>query len=129
MNRRAMFRLVPATAAAACLLMRTAHADNFDKVYYDKKKDQLIVTMLYRGTNPNHKFSLKWGECQASQSSNLPGVTVEVLDDQFEDQEQQNFRTTQRFSLEGLPCRPAIVTLRTAPRFFYSLRIPGRMHS
>jgi len=48
------------------------------------------------------------------------------LDDQFEDAEQRDFSKTVRFSLAGLPCpRPASVTLRTAPRFFYTLTIPG----
>jgi hypothetical protein len=126
MNRRATFWLLPAPAIYFLApLAPTAHADNFDKIYYDKKNDQLVVTMLYRGTNPNHKFSLKWGECQAAQSGNLPGATAEVLDDQFDDEEQQDFTKTLRFSLDGLPCRrPASVTLRTAPRFFYTLTIP-----
>ena len=124
MNRRTVCCLT--SVAAACIFALSARADNFGKVYYDKKKDQLVVTMLYRGTNPNHKFSLKWGECQADQSGDLPGVTVEVLDDQFDDQEQQDYTKTQHFSLAGLPCRPASVTLRTAPRFFYTLTIPSR---
>jgi hypothetical protein len=123
MNERATFWLL--SAAAINLLAPTAHADNFGGIYYDKKNDQLVVTMLFRGTNPNHKFSLKWGECQADQSGNLPGVTVEVLDDQFDDEEQQDFKKTLHFSLDGLPCRrPTSVTLRTAPRFFYTLTIP-----
>jgi hypothetical protein len=123
MKKRAGFWLLP--AAAIYFLAPTVHADNFGEIYYDKKSDQLVVTMLFRGTNPNHKFSLKWGECQADQSGNLPGVTVEVLDDQFDDEEQQDFKKTMRFSLAGLPCRrPASVTLRTAPRFFYTLTIP-----
>jgi hypothetical protein len=123
MNKRATFWLL--LAAAIYFLAPTAHADNFGKIYYDQKNDRLVVTMLYRGTNPSHKFSLKWGECQADQSGNLPGVTAEVLDDQFDDEEQQDFKKTMRFSLDGLPCRrPASVTLRTAPRFFYTLTIP-----
>jgi hypothetical protein len=112
---------------AAALLSSSAHADNFGRVRYDKQSDRLIVTMIYRGTNPDHTFSLKWGECQADQSGNLPGVTVEVLDDQFGDVEQQDYQKTVRFSLAGLPCpRPAALTLRTAPRFFYTLTIPGK---
>jgi hypothetical protein len=68
---------------------------------------------------------LKWGECQANQTDNLPGVTAEVLDDQFEDRAERDFKKTVRFGLAQLPCRPASVTLRTAPRFFYTLMIPG----
>jgi hypothetical protein len=116
--------LVPFTAAA--VLSGAAYADNFERVYYDRKADQLVVTMAYRGTNPNHKFSLKWGECQADQADNLPGVTAEVLDDQWKDPERQSYKKTIRFDLSGLPCRrPASVTLRTPPRFFYTLTIPG----
>src|ERR1700722_17121981 len=74
-----------AGAAALLLLVRSADADNFGRVIYDSKTDQLVVTMLYRGTNPDHKFTLKWGACQPNQSGGLPGVTVEVLDDQFDD--------------------------------------------
>jgi hypothetical protein len=123
MNKRAAFWLL--SGAVINFLAPTAHADNFGEIHYDKKNNQLVVTMLFRGTNPNHKFSLKWGECQAAQSGNLPGVTVEVLDDQFDDEEQQDFKKIMRFSLDALPCpRPASVTLRTAPRFFYTLTIP-----
>jgi hypothetical protein len=115
------------SALAAGFLCSSADADNFGRVRYDKQSDRLVVTMIYRGTNPNHTFSLKWGECQANQSGGQPGVTVEVLDDQFDDQAQQDFKKTVRFSLAGLPCpRPAAVTLRTAPRFFYTLTIPSR---
>ena len=124
-GRRALCRLVPAVAAA--LFSFGAHADNFGRVRYDAQADQLVVTMIYRGSNPNHAFSLKWGKCQARQSGDLPGVTVEVLDDQFDDPAQQDYRKTVRFSLAELPCpRPVRLTLRTAPRFFYTLTIPGR---
>lgn len=113
-------------AAATAFSSLGAYADNFAKVRYDKHTDRLIVTMIYRGTNPNHNFSLKWGECRASESGSLPGATAEVLDDQFNDPAEQAFKKTVRFSLMGMPCpRPVSVTLRTAPRFIYTLTIPG----
>ncbi len=113
-------------AAAATLLLQTAHASNFGNVYYDKKTDQLVVTMHYSGTNPDHNFTLNWGECLANQSGDLPGATAEVLDDQFDDHAQQDFEKTMHFSLADMPCsRPASVTLRSAPRFFVTLTIPG----
>ena len=121
--RHSLFWLI--LAAAATLFSVRGNADNFGKVRYDRQTDRLVVTMIYRGTNPNHHFSLKWGECQADQSGNLPGVTAEVLDDQFDDQAQQDFTKTVRFSLKDMPCaRPLSVTLRSAPRFFYTLTIP-----
>jgi hypothetical protein len=113
--------------AAATLTSRAAKADNFANIRYSANTDRLVVTMLYRGTNPNHKFSLKWGPCEANQSGGLPGATAEVLDDQYEDAAEQDFSKTVRFSLAGMPCpRPASVTLRTAPRFFYTLTIPKK---
>jgi hypothetical protein len=53
-------------ALAAAMLTTAARADNFANVYYDTAKDQLVVTLFYRGTNPDHRFSLKWGECKTS---------------------------------------------------------------
>jgi hypothetical protein len=118
--KRIIIGLLPLLALSAL----SARADNFGRVFYDRKNNQLVVTMIYRGTNPNHDFTLKWGECHAGQAG-LQEVTAEVLDDQFQDRAQQNFRATKNFPLDGLPCRPAKVTLRTAPRFFYTLTIPG----
>ncbi|HEY2464821.1 MAG TPA: hypothetical protein VGI32_12250 [Steroidobacteraceae bacterium] len=111
-------------AAAATLVSLEAEADNFVRVRYDKPTDRLVVTLVYTGTNPNHGFSLKWGPCQASEGD-LPGATAEVLDDQFGDVAEREFTKTVRFSLAGMPCpRPASVTLRTAPRFIYTLTVP-----
>jgi hypothetical protein len=113
-------------AIAAAFLPPAAQADNFARIYYDRKTDQLVVTMRYRGTNPNHQFSLKWGECQAGQSGGLPSASAEVLDDQYNDAARIDFKHTTRFSLTDMPCaRPASITLRSAPRFFYTLTIPG----
>jgi hypothetical protein len=110
---------------AALMLPHALYADNFGKVYYDKTKDELVVTMSYSGSNPDHGFSLKWGKCLPDQSGGLPGVTAEVLDNQFQDRALKDYQKITHFSLSGLPCsRPARVTLRTAPRFFYTLTIP-----
>ncbi len=110
-------------AGAVCGLPRAAHADNFSRVYYDANTGELVVTMRYRGTNPDHAFSLKWGTCSDAAPGTLPEVAAEVLDDQWRDQAQRDFKKTTRFSLADLPCRPARVTLRSAPRFFYTLVI------
>jgi hypothetical protein len=123
MKRHSTFFL--SLAAAATLLSPSGRADNFVRVRYDQPTDRLVVTMVYRGTNPNHNFSLKWGPCQANQSGDLPGATAEILDNQYDDAAEQEFTKTVRLSLAGMPCsRPASVTLRTAPRFFYTLTIP-----
>jgi hypothetical protein len=110
-------------AGAAWGLSKPAQADNFARVYYDANTGELVVTMRYRGTNPDHTFSLKWGTCPDADPGTLPEVAVEVLDDQWRDQAQREFKKTVRFSLADMPCRPAKVTLRTAPRFTYTVVI------
>jgi hypothetical protein len=48
-QRHLLFSLI--LAAAATLFTQGAEADNFENVQYDKQTDQLVVTMIYRGTN------------------------------------------------------------------------------
>ena len=107
------------------LVVLCARADSFSRVYFDAATDQLIVTMRYRGTNPDHAFSLKWGECRQVPGRALPEVVAEVLDSQALDAASKDFKTTTRFDLGDLPCRPAKLTLRTAPHFYTSLLIPA----
>ena len=80
--------------------------------------------MTYGGTNPNHTFSLQWGQCQNVNGGELHEVAAEVLDSQWQDQALHPYKKTVRFSLADIPCRPAKVTLRTAPRFIYTVLIP-----
>jgi hypothetical protein len=120
---RAVILVLP---LAAALLAAAARADNFANVRYDAAKDQLVVTVFYRGTNPDHRFTLKWGACKASQDGTQHEIVAEVLDSEWQDTATDNYRKTTRFSLASLDCRPAKLTLRTAPRFYYTLQIPGR---
>ena len=101
-----------------------SQADDFSNAYYDARTDQLVVSMTYGGTNSNHTFSLRWGPCQEVSGSNLHELAGEVLDNQWQDQALRPFNKTVRFSLADIPCRPAQVTLRTAPRFIYTVLIP-----
>jgi hypothetical protein len=82
--------------------------------------------MAYRGTNPDHTFSLKWGPCQTLANAGEPEIVAEVLDSQWQDAASQSFKKTTRFSLADLPCRPVKLTLRTAPRFYVTLQIPAQ---
>lgn len=111
-------------ATVGLLAAGQALPENFGRVIYSPKADELIVTMLYRGTNPDHDFSLRWGECTAHPDG-TSDVTAEVLDSQARDAARQDFKKTVHLSLEGLSCRPARVTLRAAPRTYYSLQIPA----
>ena len=100
-------------------------ADSFSSAYYDSKTNELVVTMIYRGTNPDHEFSIQWGDCQLLEDGGAKHQIVgEVIDSQWNDTEKQTYTKTVRFGLAGVNCQPATVTLRTAPRFEYTLEIP-----
>ena len=118
-------------AAAHLLLMLSmlvpaaARADDFSRASYVASSDELLLTVTYSGTNPQHTFSLQWGSCQDVPGSDVHQVAVEVLDDQWQDAARQVFSKTMRFSLAGIPCRPAQLTLRIAPRFITTVMIPA----
>jgi hypothetical protein len=57
--------------------------------------------------------------------SKLHAVAADVLDSQWQDEDLRPYEKTVRFSLAGIPCRPAKVTLRTAPRFINTVLIPA----
>jgi len=115
-------------AAALCLLATSTSpvwSDTFSAAHYDAKTNELVVTMVYGGSNPDHQFSVQWGECQnAPDGGNMRQIAVEVIDSQWNDVAKQTFTKTVRFSLAGMSCRPATVTLRTAPRYEMTLQVP-----
>ncbi|HKF97092.1 MAG TPA: hypothetical protein VKB20_02465 [Steroidobacteraceae bacterium] len=116
-------------AGTAAILLTLAApgvpAASFSSVHYDSKTNELVVTMNYGGSNPDHQFSIQWGQCQPLGDDGAQHqIAAQVLDSQWNDEEHQTFTKTVRFSLAGLNCRPATVTLRTAPRFEYTLHIP-----
>jgi hypothetical protein len=121
-SHRTLFAVLLGTAA--WLLSGAAFADRFVNAYYDAQTDELVVTMSYRGTNPDHTFSLQWGECRNSPDSGANEIVADVNDSQWHDAAHHDFKKTTRFSLENLTCRPAKLTLRTAPRTYYRLQIP-----
>jgi hypothetical protein len=111
------------------LLPATVLADDFVHASYDSSSDELIVTVNYSGTNPQHTFSLQWGPCQDVPGDEVRQVAAEVLDSQWQDEARQTFSKTTRFPLDGIPCRPAKLTLRIAPRFITTLMIPAAQNA
>jgi hypothetical protein len=104
---------------------QAGRADNFQRVSYDAATDELVVVVAYRGTNPDHQFSLKWGPC-IDHGDGGREIVAELLDRQSQDAARQDFTKTVRMSLAKLDCRPAKVTLRTAPHFYTTLTVPAR---
>jgi hypothetical protein len=107
-----------------CLSLHTAHADAFKKVSYDAATDEIVIVVQYRGTNPDHDFTLTWDSCRTGDDGNSE-IGGELLDQQARDRAEQDFTKTVRFSVADLDCRPATATIRTAPRFLATVRIPA----
>jgi hypothetical protein len=124
-GRSSKLALAAALAFIVFIGPHDSHADNFRKVTYDPVTDELVIVVVYRGTNPDHQFSLKWGPC-IDRGGNQHEIVAELLDQQFQDAARKDYKKTVRFSLAGMSCRPAAVTLRTAPRFYYTLTVPER---
>lgn len=124
-------QLLPGALLAAGLVLAApgAGADTFAGAHYDAATDSLVVTLLYSGTNPDHQFTLQWGACSASGDGGVRQVAAEVLDSQWQDAARQDFTKTVDFDLSALPCRPVEVTLRTAPRFIYTVYVPQKQQA
>jgi hypothetical protein len=99
-------------------------ADNFENVYYDPASDELVIVIDYSGTNPDHQFTLNWGECR-TKDDNQAELFGDLIDRESRDAARQDYRKTLRFSLAAVDCRPAMITIRTAPRFFATVAIPA----
>jgi len=115
---------------AVVIAMATASAgavaDSFGPVRYDRKSDQLIITMIYDGTNPDHHFSIQWETCHKLEQTRgqperpeLPPhqIVLSIIDDQGNDASKRSYRKTIRVPLAALSCRPARLTLATPPMF------------
>lgn len=114
------------TAFVSLLLGPAAMAANFLDARYDEGEDELVVTLAYRGTNPDHAFSLEWGACKQDGAPGSHAISARVLDSQWNDLARRSYTKTVRFDLRKLRCRPAIVTLFTAPQFRITIQIPAR---
>jgi hypothetical protein len=116
--------LIAILGAASLVAAGQASAEAFGDVIYDANSDELVVTMLYSGTNPDHAFTLEWGKC-TKHPDGTTDVTAEVIDSQARDAVSQEFKKTVRLSLAALTCRPATVTLHSWPSSFSSVPVPA----
>lgn len=99
-----------------------AQSADISAAAYDRVRDELVVDIVYRGTNPDHGFTLQWGEC----SSGPPyEASVRLIDTHGRDLAREEYRVRERFSLAGLQCRPATVTVRLGRGALASVRVPA----
>jgi hypothetical protein len=98
-------------------------AANFLSAFYDARTDELVVTLSYRGTNPDHEFTVAWGDCHGEDGMNE--IAGRIIDSQWNDRALESFTKAVRFDLAQLRCRPARITLVTAPNFRIGVTIPA----
>ena len=114
---------------AACSLLALfyctpASAIVVNKLTYDAENDQLVVIVAYRGSNPDHKFSVQWDECTRLDDERLQILGL-LVDSEPDDRALQEFTKELKVDLKSFSCRPAKVTIRTSAGFFMSVDIPA----
>ena len=128
MQDRMIGRVTKSACVLALLICAGPHAsraDSFENASYDPATDELVIVVAYRGTNPDHQFSLAWERC-IDRGDNRRTIVAQLLDQQFRDGAQKDFTKTLRISLADMDCRPATVTLSTAPGFYFTVAVPAR---
>jgi hypothetical protein len=93
-----------ARAAAILLTFAAAglQAASFSSAHYDPKTNELVVTLTYGGSNADHQFSIQWGQCQPlGDDGTQHQIAAQVLDSQWNDDEQRSYTKTVRFKSRG----------------------------
>lgn len=121
--RRATSGRLWLTCIAALFYFSTAAAVTVTVLTYDAGKDQLVMTIAYRGTNPDHRFTVKWDPCKRLDDERMQILGL-LVDSQPNDLARQEFTTPLRIDLRDFSCRPSKVTIKTSTGFFHSVDIP-----
>nr|WP_298721628.1 hypothetical protein [uncultured Steroidobacter sp.] len=124
LGRLALHLRIWAACTAALLYVAPAAAVTVTALAYDPAKDHLVMTIAYRGTNPDHQFNVQWDECKRldDERQQILGLLV---DSQPDDLARQEFTRPLRIDLRDFSCRPAKVTIRTSAGFFASVNVPA----
>lgn len=122
MRRVTLARLV--ACIAALLYFPIAGAVTVTVLTYDAAKDQLVMTVAYRGTNPDHTFTVQWDPCKKLNDERMQIFGL-LVDSQPNDRALQEFTKSQRIDLRDFTCRPSKVTIKTSTGIFNSVDIPA----
>ena len=118
--------LLIAAAVAMATASAAVMAATFGPVRYDPNGDQLVVTMIYDGTKPDHHFSIYWDTCRKDDQPVRQTIGINILDEDHNDAATETYTETLRVPLATLSCRPATVVLWTPPSSTTSVDIPAR---
>jgi len=118
-------RLSGAFAAATIGVFTTAaYATNLLALSHDEETDTLVLEVAYRGSHGEHPFSLDWGECKDYAFGPPHQIGAQLIDHDFNDSGPNEFKQTLKFSLAGLECRPAKLTIRTSSGAYRTILLP-----
>lgn len=129
MRRATLGRLVQhlriwVACLAALFYVAPAAAVTVTALTYDGGKDQLVLTIAYRGTHPDHEFKVQWAACTKLNAERMQILGL-LVDNQPNDLARQEFTRPMRIDLRDFSCRPAKVTIRTSAGFFTSVDVPA----
>lgn len=116
-------RICLVACLAAVLYVAPAAAVSITALSYDPGKDQLVMTIAYRGTNPDHEFTVQWDACKRRGDERMEIFGL-LVDSQPNDLARQEFKKPLRIELRDFTCRPSTATIRTSAGFFASVNIP-----
>jgi hypothetical protein len=111
--------------ALSMVISGAASAASFLDATYERTSDELVVRIAYRGTHPDHQFSLQWDECEEAAANGSYQISARVIDSHWNDRARRDFERVVRFALNDLQCRPATVTLFIEPNFRISVEVPA----
>ena len=119
-------RLTVMAMLTSLAIASNAHAVNVLSMSYEKKTDELLLKVAYRGTHDKHTFSLDWDECHDYAFVDAKYQTMaNLVDSEPNDKAEMEFTQDLRFSLAGIECRPVKLTIRTSPGFNRTLVVPA----
>jgi hypothetical protein len=117
-------RLWTVCSLLALVYCAPASAITLTSLTYDAAENQLVMKIAYRGTNPDHKFSVRWDACKRLDDSRAQ-ILGQLLDSQPNDLAREEFTQEFKLDLEDFSCRPSEVTIRTSAGFFMSVNLPA----
>ena len=94
------------------------------RAWHDPARDEIVADIAYRGATDDHDFRLIWGQCHL-EGGDPRGIAARVVDAQGKEIARRDFVARARFSLEGLECRPAHVTLRVGRASHQTVFVPA----
>ena len=110
--------------ALICALPIGTKAETILHAAYDGAQDALVVEIAYRGSTPDHRFDIQWGECRADSEGRRTTV-ARLVDTRGSEIAQNDYTLRVLFGLSTVSCRPATVTLRLGPVSNATVELPA----